>query len=82
MAHMSSLQIKRKLKNEIVRIKQRFVSGLACPITTALFFDKIWIPKHKDILISTYGLVAVFSDTVSYAWSEKSAGCHTSASIK
>lgn len=34
-----------------------YASGLVCPKTTALFFDKIWIPEHKDILISTYGQV-------------------------
>ena len=31
--------------------KITYASGLVFPITTALFFDKIWIPEHKDISI-------------------------------
>lgn len=34
-----------------------YASGLVCPKTTALFFDKIWIPDHKEILVSAYGKV-------------------------
>lgn len=48
----------KKLSN-LFRKKEEitYASGLVCPKTTALFFDKIWIPDHKEILVSVYGKV-------------------------
>lgn len=48
-----------KKPSNLFRKKEKitYASGLVCPKTTALFFDKIWIPDHKEILVSAYGKV-------------------------